>query len=166
MRRVVLIAAMLCMAAYGGDEPLVLARRGVPGEHSIRVPERASSNLVHAAKELSRYIEQLTGVSLTVSNGATASREIRLAVKPGLGHDAFLFRTSGENFYIVGDDDRAVLFGVYDFLETYGDCDWLTPDQEFGPRGGKSWRSTPRFSSRQCDGEPRQLFDELHPRHD
>ena len=146
--RLVLIAAMLCMAACGGDEPLVLARRGTVGEYSIRVPEGASSNLVHAAKELSRYIEQLTGVSLPVSDGATASREIRLAVKPGLGHDAFLFRTSGENFYIVGDDDRAVLFGVYDFLETYGDCDWLTPDQDFVPR--QDVVQVPRNLNRLC----------------
>ena len=87
VRALAMSAAMLCMVAYGGDEPLVLARRGATGEYSIRVPEGASSNLVHAASELSRYVEQLTGVALPVSDRATAGREIRLAVKPGLGHD-------------------------------------------------------------------------------
>ena len=148
VRTLAMSAAVLCMVAYGGDEPLVLARRGSAGEYSIRVPEGASSNLVHAARELSRYVEQLTGVALPVSDCATASREIRLAVKPGLGHDAFLFRTSGENLYIVGNDERAVLFGVYDFLETYGDCDWLTPDQEFVPR--QELVQVPRTLDRIC----------------
>ena len=140
--------AMLCMAAYGGDEPLVLARRGEAATHSIRVEEGASSNLVHAARELSRYIGLLTGVDVPLASGETALHAIRLAVTPGLGRDAFRFRTAGNDFHIEGDDERAVLFGVYDFLENYCDCDWLAPDQEFVPR--QDLVQVPRDLDRLC----------------
>ena len=157
MKLAFVAAVLLCAPAFGNEAQLVLARRGTASSHSIRIQEGASSNVVHAAKELSRYIGLLTGVDVPVANGATARPEIRLAVKPGLGHDAFLFRTEGDNFYIVGDDERAVLFGVYDFLENRCDCDWLAPDQEFVPRldvvqvprGFRQMRK-PAFALRDC----------------
>ena len=95
--------ALLCASAFGDDAQLVLARRGASSLYSIRIQEGASSNIVHAARELSRYIGLLTGVDVPIVNDATAHPEIRLAVKPGLGRDAFLFRTEGDNLYIVGD---------------------------------------------------------------
>ena len=127
-------AGMLCASALCDDQHLVLARRGEAATHVIRVQEGASSNIVHAARELSRYIRQLTDVDVPVANGVATRPEIRLDVKPGLGRDAFRFRSEGNDLHIVGDDERAVLFGVYDFLETYCDCDWLAPDQDFVPQ--------------------------------
>jgi hypothetical protein len=143
-----IMAGMLCTSAFGDDQHLVLARRGEAATHSIRVEEGASSNLVHAARELSRYIRQLTDVDVPLASGETALHAICLAVKPGLGRDAFRFRTAGDDFHIEGDDERAVLFGVYDFLENYCDCDWLTPDQDFVPH--QDLVQVPRDLDRLC----------------
>ena len=149
MRTVTMVAVgMLCASALGDDQYLILARRGAAATHVIRVQEGASSNLVHAARELSRYIRLLTEVDVPLANGVATRPEIRLEVKPGLGHDAFRFRTEENDFHIEGDDERAVLFGVYDFLETYCDCDWLAPDQDFVPQQDLIW--VPRNLDRLC----------------
>ena len=149
MRIITMVAVgMLCTSALCDDQHLVLARRGAAATHAIRIQEGASSNLVHAARELSRYIKQLTEVDVPVANGEATRPEIRLEVKSGLGRDTFRFRTEGNDFHIEGDDERAVLFGVYDFLETYCDCDWLAPDQDFVPQ--QDLVQVPRKLDRLC----------------
>ena len=136
--------AILCLMVFGQtpERQLVLVRRGETVTHPICVPVDASSNTVHAAQELSRYIGRLTGVDVPVAEGGNGGMEasrlatgrILLDVKPGLGDEAFRFRTEGTDFFIEGNDEQALLFGVYDFLEDICGCDWFTPDQELMPR--------------------------------
>ena len=131
---VVLGSVLLAAIAASGGEEIVLARRGAPAACTIAVPDAPSPCLNHAAEELSKYVKAMTGVALPVAESAAArGPKIRLVSGVALGRDSFRFSTDGDDFVIAGDDDRAVLFGVYDFLENDCGCDWLTHDQEIVP---------------------------------
>jgi hypothetical protein len=79
-------------------------------------------------------VKRITGVELSVVSGDAGGKPaVRLVSNVGLGRDSFRFRISGSDFLIEGDDDRSVLFGVYDFLENHCGCDWLSADQEIVP---------------------------------
>jgi hypothetical protein len=53
-------------------------------------------------------------------------------LRPPVGSDAFLIRTVGNTLVIAGGCDRAVLFGVYAFLERVGSR-WFGPGEEYVP---------------------------------
>ena len=125
---------ILVEGEVGARNALVLARRGASSEYRIVVPDAPSPCLRHAAEELSKYVKSMTGVEIPVDEYAKArGAVIRLSSGAELGRDSFRFRTKGNDFVIEGDDDRSVLFGVYDFLENHCGCEWLTPDQEIVP---------------------------------
>ena len=131
---VALAFAMLAAGAVSGGEEIVIARRGAPSACTITVPDAPSPCLKHAAEELAKYVKAMTGVALPVAESAKArGPKIRLVSGVALGRDSFRFGTDGDDFVIAGDDDRAVLFGVYDFLENDCGCDWITYDQEIVP---------------------------------
>ena len=129
---VALSAAVLTLSAEEA-QPLTLAARGAAGTYAVVVSQKSSPCLRHAAEELTKYIRQMTGVTLPIAESEAAGKAIRLVSGVKLGRDSFRFRTAGDDFLIEGDDDRSVLFGVYDFLENQCGCDWLTHDQEIVP---------------------------------
>ena len=136
MRKAVLVAvplAVLC-GCLSEEGPLVLAERGRRSAYAVVVPDGASACIRHSAEEFTNYVAKLTGVELAiVGRVAEDGKAVRLRAVGGLGRDAFRFRTEGRDFLIEGDDDRAVLYGVYDFLENRCGCDWLTSEQEIIP---------------------------------
>lgn len=124
--------ALGCFALEAG--PLKIAERGRPSAYSVVVGEHPSECLMHAAEEFTNYVAKLTDVELpVVERTSGCGRAVRLSAVGGLGRDAFRFRTERRDFVIEGDDGRAVLFGVYDFLENRCGCDWVTSDQEIVP---------------------------------
>ena len=115
-------------------DAFTIAKRGEKATCVVSVPAAPSACLRHAAEEFSAYVKRMTGVELPVVCGDAGGKPaVRLVSGGGLGRDSFRFRTSGSDFLIEGDDDRSVLFGVYDFLENHCGCDWLSADQEVVP---------------------------------
>ena len=132
------VAAFFAIAVSAAEDALVLAREGEASAYSIVVPDAPSPCLRHSAEELSRYIKAMTGVALPVVERANShGAAIRLVSGAKLGRDSFRLGSKGNDFVIEGDDDRSVLFGVYDFLENQCGCEWLTPEQEIVPRREK-----------------------------
>lgn len=120
------------MRTDNGD--FVVAERGVAGECVVVIPKNSSPCLKHAATEFSKYVKKMTGVSLPVAEvPVQGHKAVRLVSGVKLGRDSFRLRVVSGEFLIEGDDDRSVLFGVYDFLENQCGCDWLTPEQEIIP---------------------------------
>ena len=127
-----LICAVFCISVPA--DAFIIAKRGEKATCVISVPARPSACLEHAAGEFAAYVKRITGVELSVVSGDAGGKPaVRLVSNVGLGRDSFRFRISGSDFLIEGDDDRSVLFGVYDFLENHCGCDWLSADQEIVP---------------------------------
>ena len=122
------------VSAMCSPSPLILAERGTGSDYSVSIPEKASPCLRHAAEELSRYVSEMTGVRLPVVEGATEGPKILLSSKGLAENDAFLFKACGRDLVIRGRSDRAVLFGVYDFLENQCGCEWLSAVHEIVPQ--------------------------------
>ncbi|MBS1326921.1 MAG: DUF4838 domain-containing protein [Oscillospiraceae bacterium] len=99
-----------------------------------------------AAGELQRYLETITGIRLPVTDAAAppspcefligrTGRSFRADVA-GLTDDGFAVRRCGGLTAIEGTCDRATLYGVYYFLETYGGCRFYARDCEVLPSPG------------------------------
>lgn len=137
--------------------PLTLAQRGRPSAYSVVIGENLSACVRHAADELTNYVARMTGVSLPVVEGLPQGRSVFIRSKGLQDVESFRFRTEGRDFVIEGDCDRAVLFGVYDFLENQCACEWLTAYHEIVPVQerieiceGFARECKPRFMNREC----------------
>lgn len=97
-----------------------------------------------AANELRQYLAKISGVELPVgaTTGATPSillglradlpeAEASLLVEPAEGHDGFAITVDARSKRIViaGDNERGVVYGVYELLERLG-CRWFYPTQD------------------------------------
>jgi len=114
--------------------PLVLARGG-RSDYVIVVPNEIIPAESYAAKELSFFIEKMTGARLAIAEdggepreqeillGATNARVRRLGVRlpmNGWGDDGFCIMTHRARLVLAGDAPRGTLYAVYEFLEEQG----------------------------------------------
>jgi hypothetical protein len=92
---------------------------------AILLPPSPSEVERFAAAELGRYVEQMSGVRLPV--GATEGHlPIRLRVAPRPSNDGYTLSVDASGIEVVGDNDRGVLYAVYDLLERLG-CRFYYP---------------------------------------
>ncbi|MBR4653024.1 MAG: DUF4838 domain-containing protein [Kiritimatiellae bacterium] len=113
---------------------LTLAERGCEPGYAIILPESPSPSQTFAARELQRYMREITGVTLPIATNATPARGIFLGNGASeLGNDGFRLVSQPPHFHIEGGRVHGTLFGVYDFLERYCGCEWLAPNQEVVP---------------------------------
>jgi hypothetical protein len=127
-------------------KPLVLAKRG-KSPYSICLSESASSSERHAAEELQKFLEEMSGARLPIVTDAEDpagdlvlvgdSKQIQ---KLGsnipfatLGTEGFVLRTEGSHLVIAGGKPRGTLYGVYEFLEKLG-CRWFTTEVSVIPK--------------------------------
>lgn len=74
-----------------------------------------------AAREVQRYVYVRTGELLPIAQADPAKdNAIVLAVKPRLGRQTFRLRTRGDDLFITGGSDLAVLYGAYRYAESLG----------------------------------------------
>ena len=112
----------------------VLAERGKPADCAIAVTADAGEPLRYAAEELRNHVKLLTNVELPIStNGTACGRAVVLAEDASLGEDAFRLRVDGNVLRVSGGNERGVLYGVYELLETYGGISWLADDCTVAP---------------------------------
>ena len=140
-------AAVTCgFAALGGD--FTIARRGIPADCAVVVPEKASDAVRFAARELCGHVKRMTGVALTVATDAQPlsgkailvgdTRWTRELAGDGfdretLGDEGFRIVVKDGLLLIIGSDVRGALYGVYELLERFGGCGWFSPDCEVVP---------------------------------
>ncbi len=94
-----------------------------------------------AAGELQRYLERIGGVELPVANAAIEGPAIVVGLRADLGdaaallpaaadgHDGFAVYVGEGKIVIGGDNERGVVYGVYELLERLG-CRWYYPTMD------------------------------------
>lgn len=133
-------------SADGSQKPLVLAKQG-KSTYSILISKSASPSEQHAAGELQRFIEEISGARLPIITDAEephgdlvlvgdSSQVQKLGLKipfDNLGAEGFVLRTEGKFLIIAGGKQRGTMYGVYAFLEKLG-CRWFTPEVSAIPK--------------------------------
>ena len=126
-----------------------------PGMDSVvvAIPAEAGETLHFAARELARYLRQMTQDRLEITTATVKGTgaflrvvsqkrkaemlapDVGVTVGAAADPDAYVLRVADGVLSIDGAGDRAVLFGVYDLLERL-DCRWFGPGVEFVPVSG------------------------------
>ena len=117
------------------DDGFLIADRNKAPGCAVILPESPSAVEKHAVNELCAYVEKMTGVKLPVATSRDgALRTIELVRgSADLGEDGFRLHVDGNRLLVEG-GRKGVLFAVYELLEKYGGCEWLSPDCEVVPR--------------------------------
>lgn len=108
--------------------PLPLVEDGTSA-YGIVLADGAAEPEQFAARELSRYLFEMSGARLPVGSQPRGDRSVLVgAALPaavrreldGQPEDAFLIRTDGRRLLLAGANPRATLYAVYAFLESLG----------------------------------------------
>jgi hypothetical protein len=128
-------ALVLLSAAYGADHRLAA---GGKTAYTIVVDPGATAAESHAADELARFLEEVTGVVFPVKHTVVMPRGPMLLVGPGrlltkvapdlklddLKADGLLIESVGKHLVFAGDQPRGALYAVFTFLEDVVGCRW------------------------------------------
>lgn len=96
---------------------LVIAERN-KSEYKIVVPANHGNVLSFAAETLQKYLLKVTGAKLEIVNKPYSGKQIELALYDcEKNNDTFKLEGQNDKISIKGRCGRAVLYGVYDFLE-------------------------------------------------
>ncbi len=125
-------------ALQAGD--LMLANNG-KSDYKIVTADNASPCTKHAAEELQKFLQQITGVKLPIITDKQPKGpkeviigncerlkgvDLKLDLAT-LGNEGYLLRAVGDNLLIIGGPLRGNLYGVYGLLEDHFGCRWFTP---------------------------------------
>ena len=108
-------------------------------DYSIVIAADAGEAVKYAAEELAKYLEQMGGAKLPVvcDTAKPVDKEIVIGKTNREGtpcgcelkNDGFIWKTVGEKLFILGENDRGCLYGVYQLLEKLG-CRFLSASVE------------------------------------
>ena len=110
----------------------------------IIIPKQASAANEFAAHELAKYLEAICGAEFNIfrDDYAFSSSPDRYEIcigavnRPetpsaeGLKNDGYILRTVGNRLFILGENDRGALYGVYGFLEDVLGCRFFAKGAE------------------------------------
>ena len=132
-----LFALVSLSACNGSAQSLVLADHNT-SIYKIVVPADATKLEQRSANVLQKYIRQVSGAELPIAIegrplatpaiyiGHTAKAE---KVHPGkMKQESYLLRTDGKDLVILGGSGKGLIYGVYNFLETYIGCKKLADE--------------------------------------
>jgi hypothetical protein len=157
-------ALLLACTLPAAAVPLVTNGRS---PYSICLDPQSSPSEQHAADELQRFLEQMSGARLPVTGqchpaaqklvfvGAGAAlKQLAPSLDPeSAGSEGFYLKTQGPHLIIAGGRLRGSLYGVYTFLDRLG-VRWFTPEVTRVPRraaietGPLDLRQRPAFEYR------------------
>ena len=108
-------------------------------EYKIVIAADASAAVRCAAGELTRYLAAMGGAAIPLTTDASEPTEKEIVIgktnREGapcgceLKNDGFIWKTVGEKLFILGENDRGNLYGVYQLLEKLG-CRFLSSSVE------------------------------------
>ncbi|NUQ64056.1 MAG: DUF4838 domain-containing protein [Pirellulales bacterium] len=176
-----LLTSLVALRAADAPRPAApekrirLAENGVR-RHAIVVgnAETATAAERFAAEELALFMQRITGAAFPIVKegerngpGIYVGRTQR-AAQTGvdfekLGEEEWVLRTTQEDLILTGGRPRGTLYAVYEFLETWAGCRWVTHDIEIIPLNRDF--AIPTLDAR---GQPGFGWREttLYPRHD
>lgn len=106
----------------------------------ISVPKQCPS-LISLGKTLGSLIEKSVGCSWSVNDGTEP--DIILDIAPFaesvfqskvLPDECFLTEERNGSLFLLGNDEKALTYAVYDFGETFLDCVYMTADEDYIPK--------------------------------
>jgi len=127
-------------ASVGSVHAMTLAKNSKT-DYCIVVGADAIAPEKTAAKELSRYLKQVTGAEFSIREESKVKPSApQILVGPSarlkklaagvdwkaLGHDGIVIRTVGNKLLLAGGRTRGTLYAVYSFLEDTVGCRWWT----------------------------------------
>ena len=150
-----IMALVLCVglgsAVFGEETRYTLARNGATDWH-ILTPEHCKGAELRAALELQKYLKEISGAELPITEvthlncmpeydheillgweyAVGASARVQALLKKynvninfrELGQDGYIIRTIGPHLLITGGRPRGTLYGVYSFLDDFLGCRW------------------------------------------
>ena len=138
MRLRLLLLALAASVAAWAARPLGLAKNR-RSNYRICVAREASAAERHAAEQLQRFLEEISGARLPIISdegriggrlvlvgNSRVTERLKLSVAAReVGAEGFRLRTAGRDLVIAGGGPRGTLYGVYTFLEKLG-CRWFT----------------------------------------
>ncbi|HVN82886.1 MAG TPA: DUF4838 domain-containing protein [Terriglobia bacterium] len=141
----VLLLAIPFPALRAADS-IVLVHDGTSA-YTICISQQASPSEKRAARELQRFLEEMSGARLPVvtddgrPKGPTVfvgrsvlTDRLRIDIPSDrFGPEGFELKTAGKHLVIAGGRQRGTMYGVYTFLEKLG-CRWFTPEVSRIPR--------------------------------
>lgn len=109
---------------------------------TIIYPRNASAVNINAAKQLAIHLNKVSKANfklavenyglqnniISVGNTALYQKNISPLIKSPLGKDGIVIKTLGQNLFLNGATDQAVLYAVYQFLEDQVKIKFLTPE--------------------------------------
>ena len=136
-------------AGLGSGRLYIAGQWVIPETYQIVVPDEATVQELHAAKELRAHLESLTGCALDVVSDDAADWRTPIIVGKsallakrgieidfdGLGVEGIRMLVDGNALVLTG-NKRGVLYAVYTFLEDVCDCRWFAADCARIPREG------------------------------
>ncbi len=109
-------------------------------EYRIVIAAGAGEALNYAAQELAKYLAMISGASLPIAEDTAPAQDKEIVIGPtnrpgspcgcGLKHDGYILKTVGERLFILGENGRGNLYGVYGLLEKYLGCRFLAEGVE------------------------------------
>lgn len=125
-----------------------LAKEG-QSSYKIVIPKNAIPVEQQGATELQNYVQQVSGALLPIiQDTETVEGEVKyfsignttLFQNSGIYYegygitaDGFLLKNIGKTVYVMSEDNRGILYGVYEFLEKIMDIRFFAPDETYIP---------------------------------
>ncbi len=115
------------------------------GSYYIYTSPDAPKVVIHAAKELSKYMTQIYKVPCALQSAPLNRSEMLVLSKEKInagytlptnkmpGEDGYYLNIQKDAIIIGGQNGKGVLYGVYSFLEKYIGCRWYSSEVSFIP---------------------------------
>lgn len=145
VRRIIYVCLIVALVAPLGSSAITISKDG-QARAVIVVAADASEPERHAAKELARFLGEVTGAEFKVQSerdkgaacifvGPAAARwaDERFSTD-GLGEEGIAIRTIENNLILAGGRPRGTLYAVYTFLEDHVGCRWWSSTESTIPK--------------------------------
>lgn len=119
--------------------------KGGQSAYRIVISARAGPDIRYAADELAKYLASISGASLPVVEDGEAPQEKEIVIGSSnrqgapctaeLKNDGYILKTVGNRLFILGENGRGCVYGVYGLLEAYLGCRFLAREVEVVPTG-------------------------------
>ncbi len=146
MKKIVVIITLfiICLSFASAQQSIVFGKKS---KYHIVLPDNASNSQKKAATELQRYLRYIFDNNLPIVKSSDykgknafiigkmpQSDKIYNNYGENILYDGFILHTDGSNLYILGNEEKSELYGVYHFLENYLNCRCPFPNEILYPR--------------------------------
>ncbi|MDR2627934.1 MAG: DUF4838 domain-containing protein, partial [Dysgonamonadaceae bacterium] len=146
-----MISAVFILADCSQSGRLTLSKNG-KALYSIVLPDHPTAVESTAAKELKKYLDEITGADFAIMNESDADNtqpqivvgnsSRAKALLPDvdadkLPYDGIVIETAGKNIILAGHPVRGALYAVNTFLEDAAKVRWWTSTESFVPENKK-----------------------------